>query len=200
MTKAGYTKDKDGFWADSTGKRIKFTILIQASETDKVKMGPVLVDQLTKAGFEVDFQALETAIFSDDTFKGSAQAWITDVCASVSDPWNTFDRFHSRNYTPVGTPGAVNPAIRYKNPELDKLIDEMASMTAEDPKFNAVADQALAIWVKDLPVIPLVQCLLLTPFNKTYWTNWPAADNNYYQPGHWWVTGGQILINLKPAT
>lgn len=199
MTNAGFTKDDAGYWVDEDGKRIQFTILIQASETDKVKMGPVLVDQLMKAGFEADFQALETAIFSDDTFNGNAQAWITDVCASVSDPWNTFDRFHSRNYTPVGTPGAVNPAIRYKNPELDALIDAMAQMPPEDPNFNAAADEALAIWVDDLPVIPLVQCMLLTPFNNTYWTNWPNAQNNYYQPGHWWVTGGQILMEITPA-
>jgi peptide/nickel transport system substrate-binding protein len=199
MTQAGFTRDNAGFWIGPDGQRVKFTIEIQSSETDKVKMGPVLVDQLTKAGFEVDFQALESAIYYDDTSKGKAQAFMSDVCASVTDPWNTFDRFHSRNYTPIGTEGPVNPAIRYKNPELDKLIDQMAVLPPEDPAFDPAADQALAIWVHDLPVVPLVQARLLTPFNNTYWTNWPTSDNNYYQPGHWWVTGGQILMEIKPA-
>lgn len=199
MTKAGFTKDGDGFWVGKDGNRVKFTIEIQSSEADKVKMGPVLVDQLTKAGFEVDFQALESAVIYDDTSKGKAQAWMSDVCASVTDPWNTFDRFHSRNYTPIGTEGMVNPAARYKSAELDKLIDEMAVLPPEDPKFDEIADKAMAIWVRDLPVIPLLQARLLTPFNNTYWINWPTSDNNYYQPGHWWVTGGQILINIKPA-
>lgn len=199
MTQAGFTKDADGFWVGKDGQRVKFTIEIQSSETDKVKMGPVLVDQLTKAGFEVDFQALESAIIYDDTSKGKAQAWMSDVCASVTDPWNTFDRFHSRNYTPIGTEGMTNPAARYKSAELDKFIEEMAVLPPEDPKFNEIADKALALWLHDLPVIPLLQARLLTPFNNTYWTNWPTSDNNYYQPGHWWVTGGQILINIKPA-
>ena len=45
----------------------------------------------------------------------------------------------------------------------------------------------------DLPVIPLVQARLLTPFNTTYWTNFPTAENPYIHPGHWWVTGNYII-------
>ena len=75
----------------------------------------------------------------------------------------------------------------------------MAVLAADDEAFAALADQALEIWLRELPVIPLVQARLLTPFNETYWTNWPTADNNYIHPGHWWVTGELMLINIQPS-
>jgi len=73
----------------------------------------------------------------------------------------------------------------------------MAGLSADKEEFKNIADEALEIWLKDLPVIPLVQARLLTPFNETYWTNWPTADNNYIHPGHWWVTGNMMLINIE---
>jgi peptide/nickel transport system substrate-binding protein len=199
MTKKGYKKDGEGLWVGADGKRITFTIITRSGETDKVKMGPVIVDQLRAAGFDVDFQPLESAIFFDQESKGTSAAYLSDICASVTDPYQVFARFHSRNYVPIGESMPTNPAVRYKNPDLDKLVDQMAGMSQNDPQYNALADKALEMIVRDMPIIPLVQARLLTPFNNTYWTNWPTADNNYIHPGHWWVTGGQILINLKPA-
>ena len=199
MTSKGYTKDSQGLWVGPDGKHITFTIITRSGEADKVKMGPVLVEQLRAGGFDVDFQPVEDATYYDQVQKGAAAAWISDVCGSVTDPYQTIARLHSRNYAPIGETQSVDPAIRYQNPALDTLIEQMAKLSSDDPKYNDVADQALAIVVKDMPVIPLVQARLLTPFNDTYWTNWPTSDNNYIQPGHWWVSGDQILINLKPA-
>jgi peptide/nickel transport system substrate-binding protein len=76
----------------------------------------------------------------------------------------------------------------------------MARLPATDPAFTSAADTALRVFSQELPAIPLVQARLLTPFNTKYWSNWPTADNNYIQPGHWWVTGAQLLINVKPAS
>jgi peptide/nickel transport system substrate-binding protein len=199
MTKKGYTKDSQGLFVGKDGKHITFTIITWSSETDKVKMGPVIVDQLRAAGFDVDFQPLESSVFFDQESKGTATAWIGDMCASVADPYQAYARFHSRNYVPVGQDQSTNPPVRYKNPELDKIIDQMQVMSPDDPKYNDLADQGLAMLMKDMPVIPLVQARLLTPFNNTYWTNWPTALNNYIQPGHWWITGNLILDELKPA-
>jgi peptide/nickel transport system substrate-binding protein len=199
MTGKGYTKDAKGLWADKSGKNITFTIITRSGETDKVKMGPVLVEQMRAAGFDVDFQAVEDATYYDQNQKGTSAAWIGDVCGSVTDPYQTIARLHSRNYVDIGQTDTADPPIRYKNPALDTLIDQMAKLSPDDSSYKAVADQALAVVVKDMPVIPLVQARLLTPFSNTYWTNWPTSDNNYIQPGHWWVSGDQILINLKPA-
>ena len=49
LTEAGYTKDSEGFWADSTGDRIKCNITSFALWTD---LGPVLAETLRQHGIE----------------------------------------------------------------------------------------------------------------------------------------------------
>jgi peptide/nickel transport system substrate-binding protein len=54
------------------------------------------------------------------------------------------------------------------------------------------------IW-DETPFIPLVQASKLVPFDTTYWTNWPTAENNYNHPATWWFSTHQIILNLKKA-
>jgi len=199
MSSKGFTRDNNGFWIGSDKKRVRIDIITRSGETDKMKMGPLLVQQLTDAGFEATFRPLESAVFYNDVSTGTATAYITDLCNSVRDPYATFAAFHSRFAVPLGesVPGSV--ASRFANTEYDALIDKMAVLSSDDPNFSKAADRALEIWVRELPAIPLVQAYLLTPFNTTYWTNWPNAKNNYIHPGHWWVTGNIMILNLKPA-
>ncbi len=199
MSGKGYTRDADGLWVDGDGARITFTLIARSGETDKVRMGNVLAEQMRDAGFDASFQPLENAIFYSDVSDGSSQAWITDLCGSVSDPYETFSRFHSRNSGPIGEPAPGFNSSRFENAEYDALIDAMAILAASDEGFNDLADQALEIWLPELPGIPLVQARLLTPFNNSYWTNWQSSENNYIHPGHWWVTGELMLINIQPA-
>ena len=199
MSRKGFSRDKDGFWVGSDGARVRIDIITRSGETDKMKMGPILVQQLVDAGFEATFRPLESAVFYNDVSKGTATAFITDLCNSVRDPYATFAAFHSRFAVPIGesVPGSV--ASRFANDEYDALIDKMSVLSSDDPAFSKAADSALKIWVRELPAIPLVQAYLLTPFNNTYWKNWPNAKNNYIHPGHWWVTGNLMILNLKPA-
>jgi len=39
----------------------------------------------------------------------------------------------------------------------------------------------------------------LVPFDETYWTGWPTADNNYIQPATWWQSAHIIIHNLEPV-
>lgn len=197
MTSKGFTLDSEGLWRDSGGNRITFTIIARSGESDKVKVGPILVQQLRQAGFDVDFQALESAMYYNETQSGSAVVWLSDQLSSVSDPYSMLDAFHSKWYKPVGE--LSSKPSRYRNSEFDALVEQMSVLAPSDPRFMELADQAFEIWLRDLPCIGLVQAYLLTPFNSTYWTNWPDANNNYIHPGHWWVTGNILLHNIEPA-
>ena len=44
-----------------------------------------------------------------------------------------------------------------------------------------------------------MQQYLLTPFNTTYWTNWPTVDNNYIQPTEWWYNCNIMIHNVHAA-
>ena len=39
----------------------------------------------------------------------------------------------------------------------------------------------------------------LLPFNTTYWTGWPTAENYYNHPSHWRNATHQIIHQLTKA-
>ena len=129
---------------------------------------------------------------------GNAQAWLTGLCGSVSDPYKTFSRFHSRGSAPIGEPAPDPNPSRFENAEFDALVDAMAVLAATDEGFDELADQALAIWLHELPVIPLVQARLLTPFNETYWTNWPTRGEQLH-PSRSLVGDRRVDAHQHPA-
>ena len=112
-----------------------------------------------------------------------------------------FELFHSRYSAAVGTTAGNNRFSRYKNPEYDKLLDEMAPLPSNDPKFQADAVKALEIYWKDQIDIPIIQWLHRIPYNQTYWTNWPTAANPAagVNGAFWHNTALLVITNLKPA-
>ena len=90
---------------------------------------------------------------------------------------------------------------RYKNPEFDAVLDAIAPLSSDDPKFIEGATQALGIYWRDQIDVPIIQWLHRIAYNQHYWTNWPTATN----PGmgtngaFWAQTGTLVITSLQPS-
>lgn len=199
MTGAGYTMGPDSRWVDAEGKTVAIELLVRSGEATEMKTAPIVVNQLQRAGFDASFRPVESASFYSDITMGRAAAWLGGTCGSVQDPYASMEFYTSVHSAPIGEAAAGTETTRFENAQFDAAVATMASQASDSPQFAAAAEQAFAIFADELPVIPLVQARLLTPFNQSYWTNWPTAENNYFQPGHWWVSGNQLILNVKPA-
>lgn len=197
MTAKGYSKDGEGFFVDAGGQRVKVDLVIREGEADQVKMAPVVAELLRRAGFDASFKLQDIGAFNDALSKGRANAWLDVACGSVSDPYSTLDNYHSRHVQPVGEI-ATGARSRWSNPDYDKIVDEMAVTSSDDPKMQTLFHDALAIWLPDMPTIPLVQASLLSSLNSHYWSNWPTEDNNYVHPGFWWATALVMVTEVQP--
>jgi peptide/nickel transport system substrate-binding protein len=123
-----------------------------------------------------------------------------DACGSINEPWASLDRYHSRWVRPLGEPVTnYNNQVRWSNAEYSALVDQMAPLPLGDPQVDELFVQAMRIWAKELPFIPLVQEKQLISFDTTYWTNWPTASNNYVHPPSWWQSTHIIVHSLEPA-
>lgn len=194
MTEAGYVKDGE-FWVDAEGNPISVDLVIREGEADQTRMAPVVAQLLRRAGFDAQFQLADIATFTDALNSGRADAWLDVSCGGIEDPFATFDNYHSRHATPIGTV-ATGARTRWANPDFDAVVDAMAVTAASDPQMIELFHDGLEIWLEDLPAIPLVQAALLTSFNGHYWANWPDSENNYVHPGFWWATDLLIVMEL----
>ena len=115
------------------------------------------------------------------------------------DPFEALNLFHGKYSQSIGTSAGNNRFSRYKNPEFDAILDEIAPLSSEDPKFQEGAAKALGIYWRDQIDIPIIQWLHRIAYNQTYWTGWPTQDDPYLNGAFWHLTFPLILQNLKPA-
>jgi peptide/nickel transport system substrate-binding protein len=196
MTAAGFTKDSNGLWTKG-GQTVNATI--QGFQGIHSDIAPVLVEMLKKGGFDanVNFGSDSGQNMAD----GKAGLYLFGHGASTVDPYAALNLFHSKYSAAIGTTAGNSRFSRYKNPEFDALLDQMAPLSADDPKFQDLAAQAMGIYWRDTIDCPVIQWLHRIPYNQTYWTNWPTAANpaDGENGAFWAETGMLVITGLKPS-
>ena len=196
MTAAGFVKNGDGMW-EKGGKTINATI--NGFEGIHGDIVPVLVEQLRNGGFDAETN------FGTDAYQNMADGkeglYMFGHGASLQDPYAALELFHGRFSDAIGTTAGNNRFSRYKNPELDAVLDDAAMRGSDDPKFQEDLANALGIYWRDTIDVPVIQWLHRIPYNTTYWTNWPSSTNPAMGTnGAFWAhTGLLVVAGLTPS-
>jgi peptide/nickel transport system substrate-binding protein len=189
----GWKKDGEGFWAKD-GKRFPMTVLLPPGFFQDI--GPIFVQQLRKAGFDASFKSPTN--INDLMQQGDVDAYFRFDTSVYSDPWVSLDQYHSRYFKETGQP-APQP-FRWRNADFDKAVETLGKIQPSDPKFMPAYQQALEIWLRELPNLPMHRWYLDMPFNGTYWKNWPTEKNPYTGGGDWHRGSTQLLLHgVDPA-
>ena len=196
MEEAGYALNGDDMW-EKDGETVNATI--HAFEGIHSDIVPILVEMLLNAGFDASIN------FGTDAYQnmvdGAPGLYMFGHGASLKDPYAALELFHGRFSASIGSSAGNNRFSRYSNPEYDALLDEIAPLSSEDPKFHENAAKALGIYWRDQIDIPVIQWLHRIAYNRTNWTNWPTAENvGIGTNGAFWAhTGLPVIVNLKKA-
>jgi peptide/nickel transport system substrate-binding protein len=156
---------------------IKFEVITMAES--------VLNSRITVGDFDLMFWGWEPTVF---VFSGD----ITEF----------FEYYRGIHYAPIGESLAESyPARatsqRFKNDELDALVDQMLAISPVDPQMVDLAHDAIEIFMEQLPAIPAVQTVRLEVFNTKYWTGQPTEDNYYVFTAPWDPLYKFILNNVR---
>jgi peptide/nickel transport system substrate-binding protein len=200
MQAAGYAQNSDGLWAKE-GEALKVPL---RTPQWLAPLAPVVAAQLKKAGFDA-LELLEpeaSTAWVDDIQVGNFDTMFLVHCGSLSEPYETLKDLHSRYAVPLGEkcPNIIG-CTRYRNPDFDKLIDEMESMpgSLDNPRYVELVNQAVDIYLRDMPELMLLEELHVVVFNETYWTGWPGEEDPYVAPYPCWEAWNLIVHNIKPV-
>ena len=202
MGKAGYAKNGDGIW-EKDGQVLDITIVVP---TSWAPLGPVLAEQLTRAGFQAE-ELLDTAgQWATMHQNGDADAVAFVHCGSLFDPYDTMAQFHSKYNIPLGETdnggGGIFAYHRYVgDPQMDAALDEMEKTppSTTDPAYVEWVKTAVETYLRDMPTIVLAEELHVVTFNETYWTGWPMAEDPYIYPYPCWNDYSILPWHLKPT-
>lgn len=138
--------DEAGYSNGTNGKPVLHVSLKTSSGTVAVENARVLAAQAREAGIILEHRAFDWGIFFSDVKSGNTELY-TLSWTGITDPGLYGELFHSRN---IGK----NNRTRYKNAEMDKLIDEGASQldpAKRRPYYLKIQELAS----RDLPFINL---------------------------------------------
>ena len=196
MTEAGWTKNGDGLW-EKNGATIDATI--QGFEGIHGDIVPILVEMLRNGGFDASIN------FGTDAYQnmadGKAGLYMFGHGASLLDPYAALELFHGRYSAAIGTTAGANRFSRYSNPEYDAILDAIAPLGSDDPKFMEGAVKALEIYWRDQIDVPIIQWLHRIAYNQHYWKGWPtAAEPSLGENGAFWAHTGMLVVTQLKAT
>jgi peptide/nickel transport system substrate-binding protein len=192
----GYT-NKGGKWYGSDGNPLTVTVNIFSAAA----LGPAwenadaLVKQnLEQAGFTVNLQPNDfngVIAARNDGVAGKAtwnvQSWFE--CGSLTDPWSTLNRYSSA----LGNDNAGG----WSNAEYNSIVQQMGQLRPTDARIPGLFRRAFEIYLRELPVIPLIQRPEPVVMNRAYWTGWPTAATPYEPPAAWTQYFHQVVLRLK---
>ena len=202
MDKAGYAKNGDGVW-EKDGEVLSIVIMVPQPWAP---LGPVLAEQLTRAGFQAE-EKLDTANqWAPMLQNGEADAVAFVDCGSLYDPYDTMARFHSKYNIPVGETdnhgGGIFAYHRYPgDPEMDAALDEMEKVapSPNDPQYVEWVTTAVDTYLRDMPTIVLAEELHVITMNETYWTGYPTSEDPYIAPYPCWNDFTLVPFRITPV-
>ncbi len=197
----GWEMGQAGYY-EQDSEPLELTIYAHEASPEMRRTAELVALHLQDVGIDAAMEVLSASEWVDHKTYGTFEAMVDwDSCGSINEPWASMDRYHTRWVQPPGEPVTnYNNQVRWSNAEYSELVDEMAPLPLGDPRVDELFVEASAIWLDELPFIPLVQNKQLISFDTTYWQNWPTANNAYVHPPSWWQSVHIILHNLEPAS
>ncbi len=197
----GYSLNANGIY-EKDGTPLTLDITTHDAFIEKQRIAQVVVEQLQRIGIDATHRNEAGSIWGDNFRNGNFEGkmgWQT--CGSVNEPWASLDQFNTKWLVASGERANGN-AWRWSGENAEAfsaIVDEMGTTPLGDPSIDAMFVEAMTYWMEELPVIPITEARKIIPFNNTYWTNWPTADNPYIHPPTWWQHTHEIIHNLEPA-
>lgn len=194
----GYTKGSDGYY-QKNGKPLALEIQTHEAFIELQRIAQFVVEQLQAVGINATTHNVAGSTWNENQAFGKFEAQMGwQACGSVSEAWASMEMFNARWVRPVGERANYN-GWRWKNARYSQLVDQIGTLPLGDPRIDDLFVQAMAIWLDELPAIPVAQAKKLIPFDTTYWTNWPDARNPYISSWTWWQSTHLIIHALQPA-
>ena len=125
--------------------------IIYKTTTDplRLRIATVIQQQLSEVGIEMEIRSYDWGTFYGDIKSGNFQMYsLSWVGINSPDIYQTV--FHSDSVPPKGANRG-----RYKNAVVDKLLDDVFSMTTDTQLLAESIDSVQRVLLEDLPYIPL---------------------------------------------
>ena len=179
---------------------LSLTVKMVAGYTDYLSDLQIIQQELKPAGINLSIDQEAYTAFISDQDNGNFQL-LMDSFGYTPDPWSYYySLLDSAISPPIGKADTVGNYERYRNPQVDSLLSQIAGTTApsvQKPAFDKIEQ----IFSQELPLIPMWESQDEIEFNGHFVTNIPTVSNAYGAPAVYIQPDiGWIAARLVPVS
>ncbi|MFF0267398.1 ABC transporter substrate-binding protein [Kribbella sp. NPDC004536] len=168
------------------GKEINLEIItVSPVDGPEYAIANLLKTQLGKVGVPATLRSLAGSVH-DDKFQRGQYDIDSNWAGFAIDPVQLYTDWTSDKYQPIGKNSAGKNKMRFRNPDFDKIIDQLGQLNPDSPEAKPLLDKALEIYFQQLPLLASIQTGYPSYFNTAFWKDWPTDDDLYEVPLNWW--------------
>ena len=201
MLDAGMQK-VNGMWALPDGSPFQVPLMsLGESNPTMNRAAAAVVENWKTFGVDasLDAQANLWPIMSSGEYSASF-AWTIETWGGDPDLFYFLQSWHSKFYVASGQPAAGTNSMRWKNPELDQIIESIQKISFDDPQGVELGLQYCKLAAQEMPITPVMAYNVFTTMDTTYFNGYPSVDNPYTDPVPNWGNTKYMFIKIKPNT
>ena len=169
---------------DPNGNRVNLTLNVINGWSDWDLGMQILQGDLKAIGVNASINLMTQPAWFDQTGKGTLPGgdgqyhWVN----TTSTPYDYFEGFMSQeSFTPVGTDATLTGTDnfeRYESLQASALLKQFRE-TSDLALQHKLMNQVEAIFLQDLPIIPVVYSADWSTYSTLHFTGWPTPANPY---------------------
>ncbi len=201
MLDAGMRK-KNGKWVLPDGSDFKVPLLSMSESNPTMnRAAAMVVENWAEFGIDttLDAQANPWPIMGSGEYTASL-AWTIETWGGHPDLFFFLQYWHSRVYRPSGEVSVGSNSMRWKHPELDRIIEEIEKIHFDDPRGIELGLEFCKLAVQEMPITPLMAYNVFTTMDTTYFTGYPSIDDPYTNPVPNWGNTKYMFVKIKPKS
>jgi peptide/nickel transport system substrate-binding protein len=167
------------------GKPLSFTIIIPTSSPVRMRMGPLVQEQLRRMGIQVELETLERNTETDRESKGAFDAALGGWGMGAS-PDGIVGAWSSQG---IGSHG-VNYGS-YRNPRFDALLD--SALKADPSVAREKFTKAMAVINEDAPAVWLLEPRKIVGVNRRIRTAKMRPNAWWFDLAEWYIPSAEQL-------
>lgn len=201
MLAAGMKKDGDK-WALPDGSPFKIALLSAAESNPTMnRAASMVVESWNEFGVDASHDARDNAgdLVSPGDYS-AAVGWTIETWGGHPDLFYFLSSWHSRFYVPSGQRATGSNTMRWKHPELDRIITAIQGLDFDDPKGIELGQEFIKLAAAEMPVTPMMSYNVFTVCDTTFFEGYPTFDNPYTNPVPNWGNTKYMFTQIKPKS
>jgi len=181
----GWKRRNEDQMRAKNGRELAFTLIIPTGSLGRMRMGPLLQEQLRRAGIRVHLEPLEGTTEADREVRGKFDAALSSFTMPSSpdalrEAWTSYG---------IGKNG-VNFSS-YSNPRFDALLD--TALSADPSQARDKFTRAFVVINEDAPAVWLYEPRKIIGIHRRIHTAAMRPDAWWFDLGDWYIPSAERL-------